>query len=246
MSAGHRIETEPKTIAQVFGALGTADTPEIYGQSYTIVTNRDIPYAGGNSVDRKRVYIDQELHRQVMAGEIKVEGLNPHDFIRAWCEHEHTEKSVDDGDNPFDDYLGSHGIAESKEDWFIEQRIGKDGVKRYNKAIQPFLDDCAKRFLRLGNKANPPTDLWCGPYLDDPTPEDEKILAILRAKGVTDASKASKSSAHYGMGGTECRDCKHFAPSISQDRGQLGDCEKICGLVRWDRACDWWTEKGKR
>lgn len=242
MSVGHE-RAERKAPAQVFGALGSGDTAELFGEPYTLVTNRDIPYAGGNSVDRKRVYIDRTLYRDVMDGKVAVKGLTPHEIIRAWMEHEHAEKSVDDGDNPFDDYSGAHGIATGKEEWFISQIIGKDKVDGYEKAIQPALDACQERFIKLGDKANPPTDLWCGPYVDDQDEDDKKIIAILKAKGVTDAFKASKSSAHYGMGGNECKDCRHFAPTIKQEQGKIGDCEELCGLVRWDRACDWWEDK---
>lgn len=242
MSAGNKRE-EAKTVAQVYGALGSGDTAELYGQPYKVVTNRDIAYAGGTSVDRQRVYIDEQLYKDVMSGTVAVKGLTPNDIIRAWLEHEHTEKATDDGDNPYDDYSGAHAIALGKENWFIEQRIGKDGVERYESTIKPALDACARRFIAAGNKANPPTDLWCGPYIDDQTAQDKKIIAILKAKGVTDAFKWAKSDAHYGMGATQCRDCKHFAPTISQENGRIGDCEQICGLVRWDRTCDEWTPK---
>lgn len=236
MSVGHERQ-ERKTPAQVFGALGTGDTSELYGEPFTVIVNRDIPYAGGNSVDRKRVYIDQTLYREVMAGKVEAGGLSPQQLIDRWVDHEHTEKAVDDGDNPYDDYLGAHGIATGKEESPI------DNPDAYEKAIQPALDECIERFLKLGDKANPPKDLWCGPYVDDEDAEDKKILKILQAKGVKDAFKVSKSSAHYGMGGVECKDCKHYAPTISQDNGKIGDCEHICGLVRWDRACDWWEAK---
>jgi hypothetical protein len=96
----------------------------------------------------------------------------------------------------------------------------------------PALDRCAKR-----DPDNPPRDLWCGPYLDPPTARDQEILRIFRAKGVADAFKASKPAAEYGIGAEKCRDCRRFAG------GKLGECEKVCGLVRWNRRCDWYSEK---
>jgi hypothetical protein len=142
--------------------------------------------------------------------------MSPRQIIQAWIEHEHTEKAVDDGDNPVDAYLGAHGF----------------GPKRYEGAIAPALDRCAKRA-----PDNPPRDLWCGPYLDPPTARDQEILRIFRAKGLADAFKASKPAAEYGIGAEKCRDCRRFAG------GKLGECEKVCGLVRWNRRCDWYSEK---
>ena len=248
MSTGHAANAEPKTIAQVYGALGTGDTNELYGGTYTVITNRDVAYTGGNSVDRKRIYIDQTFHKQLMDGTIAVKGLTPQDIKRAIIEHEHTEKSVDDGDNPYDAYLGSHGIAERKEEWFIEQIIGKEGVKRYNATLKPFLEQCVARFIRLGPKANPPKDLWCGPYLDQPDDDDRKIIKILKAHGVSDAFKSSKRDANYGMGANECRYCEHWAPTFTQEHDRMADCTEVCGIVRSDRQCDWFEmgRKGKR
>ena len=61
-------------------------------------------------------------------------------------------------------------------------RLLRVDPKRYEGAIAPALDRCAKR-----DPDNPPRDLWCGPYLDQPTARDQEILRIFRAKGVADA-----------------------------------------------------------
>jgi hypothetical protein len=84
---------------------------------------------------------------------------------------------------------------------------------------------------------NPPRDLWCGPYLDDPDKRDLALLRIFRAKGVVDAFKASKIDADYGIGETECRDCRYYGG------GTFSTCEKVCGIVRANRHCDWWMAK---
>ncbi len=57
------------------------------------------------------------------------------------------------------------------------------------------------------------------------------------AKSRYDAGKASKEDAHYGMGGVECRNCEYYGG------GKMAECEKVCGLVRADRQCDWYEAK---
>jgi hypothetical protein len=229
MSTGHRRDAR-KTDAELYQMLGEGDTSALYAKKVALDTAHDIPYAGGVSVDGKIVYIDRRLYRDVIDGRLAVRGMSPRQIIQAWIEHEHTEKAVDDGDNPVDAYLGAHGFGTAKEHAFV--RLLRVDPKRYEGAIAPALDRCAKR-----DPDNPPRDLWCGPYLDQPTARDQEILRIFRAKGVADAFKASKLAAEYGIGAEKCRDCGHFAG------GKLGECEKVCGLVRWNRRCDWYEAK---
>jgi hypothetical protein len=229
MSTGHRSNAR-KTGAELYQMLGEGDTSALYARKVALDTAHDIPYAGGVSVDGKIVYIDRRLYRDVIDGRLAVRGMSPRQIIQAWIEHEHTEKAIDDGDNPVDAYLGAHGFGTAKEHAFV--RLLRVDPKRYEGAIAPALDRCAKR-----DPDNPPRDLWCGPYLDQPTARDQEILRIFRAKGVADAFKASKLAAEYGIGAEKCRDCRHFAG------GKLGECEKVCGLVRWNRRCDWYEAK---
>ena len=229
MSTGHRRNAR-KTDAELYQMLGEGDTSALYAKKVALDTAHDIPYAGGMSVDGKIVYIDHRLYRDVIDGRLAVRGMSPRQIIQAWIEHEHTEKAVDDGDNPVDAYLGAHGFGTAKEHAFV--RLLRVDPKRYEGAIAPALDRCARR-----DPDNPPRDLWCGPYLDQPTARDQEILRIFRAKGVADAFKASKLAVEYGIGAEKCRDCRHFAGR------RLGECEKVCGLVRWNRRCDWYSRK---
>ena len=225
MSTGHRHGAR-KTDAELYRMLGEGDTSALYAMTITLDTSHDIPYAGGASVDGATIYIDRKLYREIMDGKVAVRGMSPRQIVQAFVEHEHTEKAVDDGDNPVDAYLGAHGFGTAKEHAFV--RMLQVDPKRYEAAISDALDRCAKR-----GPDNPPRDLWCGPYLDDPTPRDREILRIFRVKSVADAFKASKLAAGYGVGAEKCEDCKYFSG------GTLGPCEKVCGLVRWNRRCDW-------
>jgi hypothetical protein len=225
MSTGHR-HGAPKTDAELYRMLGEGDTSALYAKTITLDTGHDIPYAGGASVDGRTIYVDRKLYREIMDGKVAVRGMSPRQIIQAFVEHEHTEKAVDDGDNPVDAYLGAHGFGTAKEHAFV--RMLQVDPRRYEAALSDALDRCAKRA-----PDDPPRDLWCGPYLDDPTPRDREILRIFRVKGVADAFKASKLAAGYGVGAEKCEDCKHFSG------GTLGPCEKVCGLVRWNRRCDW-------
>jgi hypothetical protein len=229
MSTGH-LHGDEKGEAELFEMLGEGDTAKLYARKVTLDTSHDIPYGGGNSVDGKTVYIDRGLYRDVMDGKVAVRGMSPKQIIQAWVEHEHTEWAVDSGDNPVDAYLGAHGFAIAKEHNFV--RMLRIDTERYEDCIAPALQRCQAR-----DPENPPRDLWCGPYLDNPTSRDKELLRIFRAKGVVDAFKASKIEAEYGIGEHQCRDCKYFGG------GELAPCEKVCGLVRANRHCDWWTAR---
>ena len=229
MSVGH-LHGEKKSPTELYQMLGEGDTAALYARSASLDTAHDVPYGGGSAVDGKTVYIDRTLYREIMDYRVGVRGMTGTQIIQAWREHEHCEWAIDSGANPVDDYLGAHGFATTKEEEFVKH-LGVN-PERYEDCIKPALERCAAR-----DPQNPPKDLWCGPYLDDPTPRDKELLRIFRAKGVTDAFKKSKMQAYYGIGGHQCEDCVHF------EGGKLAPCEIVCGLVRFDRHCDWWKAK---
>lgn len=233
MSTGHRGEAKP--VAELYRMLGQRDTDDLYARPVKLDTSKDVPYAGGVSIDGKTVYIDAKLFREVMEGRVAVHGMTPKQIAQAWIEHEHTEWAIDAGDNPADSYQACHGFATAKEERFVDQLGVEPG--RYEEAIEPALKRCMAR-----DPKNPPRDLWCGPYLDDPTPRDLEILSIFRAKGVEDAFKKSKIDVHYGIGAQQCQNCKHFGVGPKR-HGDLATCEIVCGLVRYDRQCDEYEEK---
>lgn len=241
MSIGH-LAYEKKSREEIYKTLGGADTPKLYARKLKPVDHsRLIPYGGGISVDGRQPYIDSWLYDQVMSGRVRVRGISASQIIDRWIDHEHTEKTVIDGDNPVDSYQPAHEIATGKEEEGVDD-IGRSPAL-YEDDIAPALRQCLRRALRLigTNDFNPPTDLWCEPYLDKPDKDDLRLLAAMRACGVVDAFKASKIEAHYGIGPEECRDCKHLEPG----RGALRPCRKLSGLVRLNRHCDWWqSSKG--
>jgi hypothetical protein len=107
MSVGH-LRGETKSTEELYLILGEADTSKLYGQPVKLDTSHDIPYAGGVSVDGKTVYIDRRLYCDLRLGKVRVKGMTWRQVVQCWIEHEHTEKSVVDGDNPVDVYLGAH------------------------------------------------------------------------------------------------------------------------------------------
>jgi hypothetical protein len=231
LSTGH-LKGEKKSEKELTTVMGEGDTPTLLARHAALDTWHDIPYTGGVSVDGKTVYIDRTFYRDLMAGKIKVRGLSSRQVCDRIFDHEHSEWAIDAGDNPVDVYLGAHGFATAKE----EQPLKALDIdpNRYEADLEPALKACAKR-----SPANPPKDLWCGPYLDDPDARDKQLIRIFCAKGVKDAFKASKQTAHYGMVGVECRDCKHYGG------GKMNTCELVCGIVRATRGCDWYEEKRK-
>lgn len=232
MSTGHLHGEEKKSDADLYQMLGEGDTSELYARPVKLDTSHDVPYGGGSSVDGKTVYIDRMLYRDIMDGKMTVRGMTGRQIVKAWIEHEHAEWAIDAGDNPVDVYPAAHAFATAKEEKFV--RMLGVNPERYEACIRPALEHCANR-----DPPNPPKDLWCGPYLDDPTPRDKELIRIFRSKGVVDAFKSSKIDAGYGIGAEQCEDCRYFGG------GKLAPCEKVCGLVRWNRRCDWWKPKGK-
>ena len=213
--------------------LGEGDTPKLYARHVRLDTSHDTPYGGGNSVDGATVYIDAKLYEEIRSGKVSVRGMSSGQIVSAICEHEHTEWAVTAGDNPVDTYAGAHGFAAAKEDKFVDN-LGV-AAERYEEALKPALVRCLAR-----DPVNVPTDLWCEPYLDNPTPRDHEILRIFRAKNVTDAFKGSKLEAQYGIGAQECRECRHWQGKSGAVRAT---CEKVSGPIRADRRCDWFEEK---
>lgn len=236
MSIIHRLRDPSflgKSIADTYKHLGSGDTPHIYEQEFKVITTFDVPWGAGNSLDRKRVYVDRRLYQEVIDGVVAVPGMTPHDIIEAWTEHEHTEISVVSGDNPIDLYPAAHECALCKE----HQRIAAKGipVPAYEEAIWGGLKRCYYRDFD-----SVPPDIWCGPVVDRPGERDRTIIKKLVSLGVNDALKESKYEAHYGVGGERCGDCKSYRPMEAQNTRGL--CKKLCGPVRYDRDCDRWQQ----
>jgi hypothetical protein len=239
MSTGH-LKYEKKSDAELYKMLGQGDTPKLYARPVKLITSKSIPYGGGTSVDGKHVYIDEILYAEIMcrrfiprAKWVIVRGMSPAQVVHSIIEHEHTEFSVDAGENPVDVYEAAHEYAVAKEHRFVRQ-LGVD-PDYYEAKLKPALDRCLARY-----PADPPKDLWCGPYLDKPTPRDREIIRILKQKGVVDASKLSKEDVGYGIGEEECRRCAMFE-CLGRD---LSTCSLVSGLVRANRHCERWTAKG--
>ena len=242
MSVGHH-RGEAKGSVELHQVLGEADTAKLLTLKRSVNCEHDIAYGGGISVDGLTVYVDHTLRDEVIDGHVYVRGMTPSQILAAWTKrHEPGEWAVEMGDNPSDTYQSSHGFATAFEEQFVST-LGIN-IERYEECIKPGLTRCLKRFISLGNKARPPTNLWCGPYLDEPDKDDIEILRIMRARGVKDAFKQSKGAVHYGMGENECRACAMFGDrDIHQD---IRYCDAVSGLVRKNRWCQLWTpRKGK-
>lgn len=247
MSIGQRLEEdeiEQATTPQLYTTLGERDTAYFYAKKYSVDTDHDIPAGGGNSLDRRIKYIDRTLYQEVMDGEFKKCGLEPDQIIRLWCDHEHVEKCIADGDNSVDYYTPAHKRALRKEHEHVNMILGPgiSKIKLYEETIWPGLVRCYNKPI-----VKPPKDLWCGPYNDDPDERDEEILEALKKLGVVDAFKHSKHSAAYGYGVHSCETCRFYAPDyLSQEGGDLAACRVVSGLVRGERGSNLWQEKANQ
>lgn len=112
--------------------------------------NRDyeIPYLGGTSFDRKRIYLDKHLPRTI-------NGISITKYIIV---HEKVESSLMDEFNL--SYEDAHKIANALE----KKAVEKDGIswKEYSDALTPYIKKDDKETL-----ANAPKDLDLKPYIDE-------------------------------------------------------------------------------
>ena len=236
MSVGNLVYAR-RTNAELYKMLGTGDTAKLYARPVTLDVDHDIPYTGGNSVDGKTVYIDRQMYRAVTSGKCAVKGLLSRQLLQAWIEHEHTEWAVDAGDNPVQIYPAAHEFATAKEDRLYDQVLGEGSHDRVEATIKPWLEAVAAR-----DPERPPKDLWCGPYLDNPTARDRELLRIMRSKGVEDAGKLSKQSVDYGMGPQKCITCSMFQGNADR---RIAACDTVSGPVRAELWCKRWYPRIK-
>lgn len=232
MSAGH-LRGEERSPAELRKILAEGDTAKLLAQPVKVDCSHDIPDLGGISVDRRTVYLDRKFVEDLKAGKIHVPGMTWPQVMACIGRHEHVEKSIIDGDNPIETYLPAHELAT------VAEHEKVPDPARYEAALKPAI----KRAEHEDPK-NPPRDLWCGPYLDDPDADDKRQLRIFRAKGVMDAFKVSKVSVSYRMARMAtkpdvcCIKCSMWERDTVQDGGALAQCEIVSGLVRKDRLCD--------
>jgi hypothetical protein len=241
VSIGHRLEEDELsdvTSEDLYSILGAHDTPKLFLQSYKVDCEYDIPFGAGNSIDRKTIYIDRQLYEEVMDNAFAATGLEPQQIIDCWCDHEHVEKSIVDGDNLVDTYYGGHRCALRFEHESVLSILGhrRPNFKllNYEKVIWPGLVRCYKRTPKKA-----PKDLWLSPLIDEPEDRDLEHLKVLKSLGLTEADKLSKYKTHYGFRGRPCRDCTMWNPEkMSQEGGRLAFCDAVTGLVRENRHCD--------
>lgn len=235
MSVGHRLEDWELTdtsLRDLYHTLGEGDTPDLYDEPFEINTEYDWPAAGGMSLDRTKLYIDRTIYTEIMDGEYAKSGLSPIQIIYAWCVHERTENSIIAGDNSVDFYVPAHRRALAHEH-AIYEACGVD-PKVVEEVIWPGLVRCYKRPIK-----KPPLDAWCGVYLDDTGAEEEAILEQLVKLNVIDARKRSKLETRYAVRGVRCDSCRNRDKSLL-DQGPRFGCSIVSGIIREDRACDFW------
>jgi hypothetical protein len=231
MSTGHR-SGEERTPAELKKILAQGDTQKLVDEHFTLDNRYDIPDLGGCSVDRETVYIDRTFAAAVRAGKVKVPHLSAQDILNAIATHEHVEACIVDGDNPIDLYHEAHEYATTAEHEHVCS-LGAD-PERYEAALKEWIERAEHE-----DPTNPPRDLWCAPYLDEPDADDQRQLKMFRAKNVVDAFKVSKASVKYDKAKGEdcCGECEHWMRNTKQDAGHNAMCEGVSGLVRDTRWC---------
>lgn len=115
----------------------------------TIVRRFEVPYLGGTSSDRKRIYLDKHLPRII-------DGINVTKYIVI---HEKVESTLMDLIKDIT-YEEAHNFATKIEKLSVE----KDGLswEKYSAALKPYIKTDDKETL-----ANSPDDIDLKPYVDE-------------------------------------------------------------------------------
>lgn len=238
MSAGHGHKRpnlrHPKELAKL---LSTGGAPELMQRWQKLDPDHDVPDLAGYNVagtvrfidrDAFRALIDPEYAKHILGEEIDT-GITPEQTIQCLVEHESDEKTILDGANPIDSYEGAHEMATAGEHEKVRQ-FGGSPIK-YERGLKKIIAYCEKKVPQ-----NPPHDLACAPYLDDPDSNDKRVLKAMQAKGVHDAFKTSKRILDYShaTGPDQCIACTNWQGDRHHD---LSLCRIADGLVRRDRWC---------
>lgn len=189
----------------------------------------DVPDLGGYSVDGKKIFIDKDAARQLDAKD--KEGI-----IR----HERTEKALIDALGYT--YAAAHEMATTAEHEWVNTWAGNTPAA-YESRLKPFIKRAEHEKIQ-----NPPLDLDCHPYYEDPDAQDLKILARLAELGVKDAQQPQVKLRHelvqYGPGHAPeyCYKCKHYeAPNDSEDK--RSSCHLVVDPIMPKGWCRLWARK---
>jgi hypothetical protein len=228
MSVGHSHSRRPnsKHPAELKALVATPSFQEMWRRPFKVVKTLQIADTAGYSVLGDDYFLDEELVRRVMSGEIRIPGMTPDQVLTTILLHERIEKCLLDADNEIDTYLDAHEFATCGEHQHVIVLRAKPYL--YERGLRPvILFNETKPLIRV-----PPT-LACAPLIDHPDGNDRRAIKELKRLGVADAFKVSKESVQYGRstGADRCDGCDHM---LGVD---LAPCALVDGLVRADRWC---------
>lgn len=206
-------------------------------RSWTVDDRHDVPDLAGYSVVPGTLFVDRHLARlhPPINGKpysVWLPALVATDYGKRVVGHEPAEKAVLDvwGYG----YEGAHEDVATPCEHLVTRSIGLDW-NRYSRALRPFI-----RRAELEDITDPPLDLDCRPYWQDPDANDLRVLRRLAELGVKDAqghggrNKLSHAAASYGPGhgDTVCGKCEHYgAPH----------CELVADPIEPGGWCRLWT-----
>jgi hypothetical protein len=221
MASGH-LDEEPATERATAGLL--QDNPELktfLARQPIISRQFKVPYLGGISKDGRTVYIDRDLPE-----ELPETGIAPDKYIAI---HERAEwrlmthNGMDYGGKDGGD--GAHHYAVRLEHNALEE----DGYNtdEYEDELARYINEDEHADLEPDDL---PPDLFLGPYMQDETPLDRKLLPILKAAAIRETGrKLAHEVVRYGPGHPPefCHNCEYsdhaaepkcrFVQSISPD-----------------------------
>lgn len=149
-----------------------------------IIEDFDVPDFGGSSTNPQlvKVFIDHRIAKA--RPKLKRTGLTYEEWRPAVALHEQFENvlhrlrkmAYDPPDGP-----SAHGFATVLEHLFVRQKLDAD-PDAYEADLAELIDETEAEDIR-----NPPLDLACFPYVDEPDARDLRILKRLAELGVVDA-----------------------------------------------------------
>jgi len=180
MSAG-RPHRRPAGSPELAELLRDPAVAQRLDRPFRVVTSHDVPDLAGYNVAGDVIYVDRHFWAAIKNGAmISGKRLTASGLTRALVTHEHVEKSLIDAKGY--SYPQAHEFATVAEHAVV-RRLGV-APDAYEAFIEPFIKRIAVERI-----VDPPKDLDCTPYLDDPDANDVRVLGVLQRLGVADAGR---------------------------------------------------------
>lgn len=178
-----------------------------------IIEGFDVPDFGGSSTSPQlvKVFIDARIAKA--RPKLKQTGLTYEEWRPAVALHEQFENVLHRLRKM--KYEPAHGFATAFEHLFVRTKLGADPIA-YEADLAALIEETEAEDIK-----NPPLDLACFPYTDDPDARDIRILKRLADLGVVDAMHQEGEFHPEKIGGKQAPDGHWYVKDKRPGGGHL-------------------------